>query len=139
MINEKTRQILDMPKPRISNVIGEIMDSYMFTDNIEYDSKRRIHIIRIKVANYTKTKNEFKLFVVVPRGAMMQYINPKPLEIKDDMIIWRVSTISNGTDVEFVFKIVGLDKEDYEECEIYQKGLNEKFVFGAEVWRDTIQ
>lgn len=136
MINEKTRLILNLPKPRIANVIGEIMDSYMFTENIEYDSNKRIHTVKIKVANYTKTKGKFKLIIVVPNGVMLQYINPKPLEIRDDLVIWKVQSIENGSEEEFVFKIVGLDKEDFEECEIFQKGLNEKFVFGAEVWRE---
>jgi len=132
-INEKTSKNLGFPMPNISRVVGEIMDSYMFKSSVRYNDLNKNYEIRINVSNYTDTKKKFRLMVEVTEGALVQNIQPEPEGIYEDLITWQVPGIPEGGEGVFSFELIGLGKGDYDECLLYQKGLNEKYVFGAEV------
>ena len=132
-INEKTSKNLGFPMPDISRVVGEIMDSYMFKSTVEYDDQRSRYDVRVTISNFTDTKKKFKLMAEITEGALVQRVEPKPVSIEDDLITWEVPGIMQGDDESYTFELIGLGKGEYEECVLYQKGLNEKYVFGAEV------
>lgn len=132
-INRKTSRNLGFPMPDVSRVVGEIMDSYMFTSSLEYDDRRSRYLARISVSNYTGTKKKFRLMVEIPEGALVQRVDPAPASIEDDLIIWSMPEIPSGEERSLTFELLGLAKGDIDECALYQKGLNEKYVFGAEL------
>ncbi|HID72277.1 MAG TPA: DNA topoisomerase VI subunit B, partial [Thermoplasmata archaeon] len=62
-INEKTSQVISMPKPSIVKVIGEIMNCYMFVTDIQYTAVEKKHTVNIKIENYTNFKKKFSLYL----------------------------------------------------------------------------
>lgn len=131
-INEKTSRNLGFPLPDITRVVGEIMDSFMFKSVVEYNDLKKQYEVRIGVANFTDTKKKFRLMAEIPEVALVQNVKPEPQSIEDELITWMVKGIPEGEESLFSFELVGIEKGDYEECILYQKGLNEKYVFGAE-------
>ena len=132
-INEKTAKNIGFPMPDITKVIGEIMDSYMFKSEIQYDDINKTYMVRIMISNFTDTKKKFSLMAEIAEGALVQNVSPEPSSLENDMILWDIPAILQGEDAEFSFELRGLAKGEIEECVLYQKGLNEKYVFGAEV------
>ena len=132
-INEKTSNLLKLPVPDISRVVGKIMDSYMFSSEVFFNDLRGIYEVKIQVSNYTDTRKRFKLMAEVPQNALVQGVNPSPADIENDFIVWNVKGINPGEKAYFYFELVGMSEGSYEECILYQKGLNERYVFGAEV------
>ncbi|MCK4614220.1 MAG: DNA topoisomerase VI subunit B [Thermoplasmata archaeon] len=132
-INQKTSNNLGFPLPDISRVVGEIMDSYMFKSTVSYSDLKKSYEVKIRVSNYTETRKKFKLMAEIAEGALVRNVHPDPLNIEDELIIWEVAGIPSGEGMELSFELVGVPKGDYEECVLYQKGLNERYVFGAEV------
>jgi len=132
-INEKTAKNIGFPMPDIPKVIGEIIDSYMFKSEIQYDDINKTYMVRIMISNFTDTKKKFSLMAEIAEGALVQNVSPEPSSLENDMILWDIPAILQGEDAEFSFELRGLAKGEIEECVLYQKGLNEKYVFGAEV------
>lgn len=132
-INEKTSKNLGLPMPNINRVVGEIMDSYMFRSSVNYNDLKKSHEVSIQVSNYTDTHKKFKLMTEVSEEGLIKNVQPKPGSIENDLILWEVPGIQPGENAEFSFEIIGMAREDFDECVIYQRGLNEKYVFGAEV------
>jgi len=136
-INEKTSKVIGMPKPAISEVIGEIMNCYMFTPEIQYKSVERKHLVSVKIENFTKHKKSFKFYLELPEGGLVQSIS-KGGAVNNNAVCWEIKGLIKGEKTFCKLEIMGLDKEDCEECEIFQRGLNEKLVFGAELWEEDI-
>ncbi len=132
-INEKTSRLLGLPVPDISRVVGEIMDSYMFSSETFFDDLKKTYEVRIQASNYTDNRKKFRLMAEIPEDALVQSVRPSPLTIVDGIIVWEVPGIPQGERVQFYFELVGPSEGSYEECILYQKGLNERYVFGAEV------
>ena len=132
-INEKTSKNLGYPMPDITRVVGEIMDSYMFKSEVQFDDQRSRYDVKITISNFTDTKKKFKLMAEITEGALIQKVDPEPLSIEDDLITWSVPPIPEGEIADLSFQLIGLGKGEFEDCVLYQKGLNEKYVFGAEV------
>ena len=65
--------------------------------------------------------------------SLVQKVEPQPSSIEDGLITWEVRGVEQGEEESFRFELIGLGKGEFEECVLYQKGLNEKYVFGAEV------
>ncbi|MDI6855164.1 MAG: hypothetical protein QMD21_00050, partial [Candidatus Thermoplasmatota archaeon] len=75
----------------------------------------------------------FKLLAVVPSDAKVKDIIPKP-EITDHIITWNLKKVPSLTKKELKFELEGLDREDFEESELYVEGIDPELVSGAEVW-----
>ncbi len=135
-INSKTCQVLGLPKPTIAPVIGEIMNSYMFMGDVRYNASRRMHTISTSIANYTRTSKKFRLFIEIPHKALITDVNPGHKMVKWNSVIWEVPAIPPGEKRKFSFNILGFDEDEIDEVEVFQKGLNESYVFGAELWME---
>jgi len=136
-INTKTSSVIAMPKPAISEVIGEIMNCYMFTPEIQYRSVERKHLVSIRIENFTKHKKKFRLFLELPEEALVQLVS-KGGVVKNHVACWEIKGLTKGEKTFCKLELMGLDREDYEDCELFQKGLNEKLVFGAELWEENM-
>lgn len=136
MIAQKTASILDKPVLAVDRIIAKIMDSIIISDNIEYSEKDKIHKITLEITNYTAHSKKFKLKAVVPADAKIQNISPKP-ESADHVLTWDLKSIPTMGKSEIKFEISGLDKEDYEESELYVENIDPEIVSGAEAWDQT--
>lgn len=133
LIAEKSASVLNKPVPPIEQVVAKIMNSVIIEDSIEYDEKNKIHKIKIETTNYTPHAKKFTLKAVVPSDAKIQNINPKP-EDKDHVITWDMKRIPSTEKRTLGFEILGLDKDDYDENELYVDGIDSELVSGAEAW-----
>ena len=133
LIAEKSAEILNKPVPPIEQVVAKIMNSIIIEDIISYDEKKKVHKIRINLTNYTPHAKKFKLGAVIPSDAKIQNIEPKP-EKTDHVIIWDMKRIPSTEKRVLGFEICGLDREDYDENELYVEGIDPELVSGAEEW-----
>ena len=77
-------------------------------------------------------KKKFSLYLELPEGALVKSVNNGG-SVEGNMIHWEISDLKKGERSVCRAVILGLEKDDFDDCVLYQKGLNEKFVFGAEV------
>lgn len=136
LISEKSAEILNKPVPPIEQVVAKIMNSIIIEDSIDYDEKKKIHKIRINLTNYTPHAKKFKLVAVIPSDAKIQNIEPKP-ESTDHIIAWDMKSIPSTEKRVLGFEILGLDRDDYDENELYVDGIDPELVSGAEEWDAT--
>ncbi|MEW6069806.1 MAG: DNA topoisomerase VI subunit B [Candidatus Thermoplasmatota archaeon] len=133
LLAEKSANILNKPVPPIEQVVAKIMNSIIIEDKIEYDESKKMHRISLEIINYTPHSKGFTLLAVVPSDAKLRNIFPKP-ESADHIIKWTVKRIPSLEKKELKFELEGLDKEDYEESELYVEGIDPELVSGAEAW-----
>jgi DNA topoisomerase-6 subunit B len=86
------------------------------------------------VYNYTPSRKKFNLYAVVPSGSIDEKsISLKPNRIrKSGKIRWELKSIPSTKKLDITFKLKGLDKDDFDETEIYVSGINPVQGIGAE-------
>jgi DNA topoisomerase-6 subunit B len=134
LIAEKSAHLLNRPVPPIEPVIAKIMNSVLISENIEYDASKKIHHVRIEIVNFTPTRKAFKLLSVVPADALVPSVSPKPASMEDHIITWDLKGLQTVQKTQLGFDLMGLDKDDFEECELYVKDIDPELVNGAESW-----
>ncbi|PIV70230.1 MAG: DNA topoisomerase VI subunit B [Euryarchaeota archaeon CG01_land_8_20_14_3_00_38_12] len=133
LIAEKSADVLNKPVPPIAQVIAKIMNSIIIEDSIGYDEKSKTHKVKIEITNYTPHAKKIMLKAVVPSDAKIQNINPKP-ESTDHVITWDIKGIPSTEKRALEFEILGLDKDDYDENELYVDGIDPELLSGADAW-----
>ncbi|MFA5772210.1 MAG: DNA topoisomerase VI subunit B [Thermoplasmata archaeon] len=133
-IAEKSAKILNKPVLSVERIVAKIMDSMIITEGIQYDNEKRIHKVALEITNYTNTGKNFDIYAIIPSDAILQNVSPKPGSVENHTIIWNIKKIASLEKRECKFELVGLDKEDYEESELYVKNIDPEIVHGAEPW-----
>lgn len=152
-IAKKSSDMLNKPIPSLDAVITKIMDVVWIEDLIEYekvsgepiqttllpDTEERkeggiITKSKIMVANYKRTPQKFDLYVIIPGDAVVGTVEPKPAKITDNYIKWKLDTIPSANKVDVYFELAGLEKEDFDENDIYVENINPAYVIGADKW-----
>lgn len=152
-IAKKSSNMLNKPIPSLNNVITKIMDVVWIEDLIEYEkiapkthqsklfedtSEKRdggwITKSTIMVVNYKNKPQNFKLYALIPADAVLGEVNPKPMKITDNYIKWDLSTIKPADKKDIYFELAGLNKEDFDENDLYIEGINPSYVIGADKW-----
>ncbi len=131
-IAEKSAEIVGKPVPKLEPIITKIMDVVWIDDSIEFKNKK--HEVTISIYNYTPSRKKFNLYAVVPPGSIEEKsISLKPSRIrKSGKMRWELKSIPSTERLDITFKLKGLDKEDFDEAEIYVSGINPVQVIGAE-------
>ena len=140
---EKSSAIVGKPAPPLAKVITQIMDVVWIEDEIEFADKR--HKIKINVLNYTTKRRKFRLYIELPsfdggqdsKEVKLENIIPKPTEVNATHIIWDLKAIPSSEKLEINLELVGLDKDDYDENELYFEGIDPIHIVGAEPWQDV--
>jgi DNA topoisomerase-6 subunit B len=131
-IAEKSAHIVGKPTPRLEPIITKIMNVVWIDDAVEFKNKK--HEITISIYNYTPSRKKFNLYAVVPEGS----INEKSFSLKPNRIRksgkmrWDLKSIPSTERLDITFSLKGLDKDDFDETEIYVSGINPVQVIGAE-------
>ncbi len=131
-IAEKSAKIVGKPVPKLEPIITKIMNVVWIDDAVEFKDGK--HHITISVYNYTPSRKKFNLYAVVPSGSIDEKsISLKPNRIrKSGKIRWELKSIPSTEKLDITFKLKGLDKDDFDETEIYVSGINPVQVIGAE-------
>ena len=79
---------------------------------------------------YTQKSKKFKLYVQVP-DALIQGIFPERNRMRKGIIEWDVGPLEPAKSVRLGFTILGLDKSDYDDVDVYYSGLSGE-VIGAD-------
>jgi len=131
-IAERSAKIVGKPVPKLEPIITKIMNVVWIDDAVEFKDGK--HHITISVYNYTPSRKKFNLYAVVPSGSIDEKsISLKPNRIrKSGKIRWELKSIPSTEKLDITFKLKGLDKDDFDETEIYVSGINPVQVIGAE-------
>jgi DNA topoisomerase-6 subunit B len=152
-IAKKSSDMLNKPVPSLDAVITKIMDVVWIEDIIEYekvsgkplqttllpDTEKRkeggtITKSKIMVVNYKRTPQKFDLYVIIPEEAVVGTVEPKPAKITDNCIKWKLDAIPSADKVDVYFELAGLEKEDFDENDLYVGNINPAHVIGADKW-----
>ncbi len=132
LIAQKSAKIVGKPIPKLSGSITKIMNVVWIDDAVTFEKGR--HRVRVSIYNYTPTAQKFNLHMVLPPGAFdykgLQFF---PTEVRDDgKATWDLPKIASTERFDLNFALSGLNKDDYDENEIYSSGINPIFIIGAE-------
>jgi len=152
-IAKKSSHMIGKPEPNLDGVITKIMDVIWIEDLIEYEiikgkaiqttlnnpdpSQQRGGIITkslIRVANYKEKPQQFSLIAIIPEEAVIGEINPPPIKKTNRYIKWRLAAIPPAQKQDITFELAGLQKNDFDENDLYVEDINPGFVIGAEKW-----
>ncbi|MHC1681274.1 MAG: DNA topoisomerase VI subunit B [Methanomassiliicoccales archaeon] len=132
LIAQKSAKIVGKPIPKLSGSITKIMNVVWIDDAVTFEKGR--HRVRVSIYNYTPTAQKFNLHMVLPPGAFdykgLQFF---PTEVREDgKVSWDLPKIASTERFDLNFALTGLNKDDYDENEIYSSGINPIFIIGAE-------
>ena len=132
MIAKKSAKIVGKPVPKLGGTITKIMNVVWIDDAVAFEKGR--HKIRVSIYNYTPQSQKFNLHMVLPPGSFdykgLQFF---PTEVRDDgKASWELQKIASTDRLDVNFALTGLNKDDYDENEIYSSGINPVMIIGAE-------
>ena len=130
-IAEKSSIIVGKPQPDLTATITKIMDIVWVDDKIEFSGKK--HKVTIDIYNYTQTGKKLSFYAVVPDGHLsFGSVQPKAEEVKEGRISWDLKRIGSMDKATLTFELEGLEKEMYDENELYAAGIDPSRIIGAE-------
>ena len=130
-IAKKSAETLHKPVPPIEEIITQIMDIVWIDDVIEFVDNKTIS--KIKVINYKKGNQSFSLYAALPADGLLGEVKPSPEEINEKYIKWKIH-LQPAEKKEFSFELLGTEKGDFDENNLYVSGINPLYVIGAEKW-----
>jgi len=125
-IADKTSSLLDKERPAIDRIISKIMNLMMVTDEITYEtvkdgvSKETITKVKISVTNYTIKSKGIHLLCKIP-DALIQHVSPKQSKQYKGLLEWDIKAIEPSESIDIQFEILGLEKGEWDENEIYYR------------------
>ncbi len=132
LLAERTAEMVDKPVPNLEPVIAKIMDIVWVEDSIRYDNEK--HKAEIVIRNYTTTTKKFKLIIEMLFNNNLENITPQPEKIENGWLVWNINKLAPLETNVFSFDLARLDKDAYDENDIYIDGLNPIYIVGAEPW-----
>jgi DNA topoisomerase-6 subunit B len=129
-IAEKASMIVKKPVPDLGPTMTKIMDVVWIDDKVEFDKGK--HRITIDIYNYTPTGKSLTLYAVVPPDHLsLGGINPRPTEVKEGRITWELKRIPSTQKATLTVELQGLDRDAYDENELFCSGIDPERVVGA--------
>ncbi|HVM45240.1 MAG TPA: DNA topoisomerase VI subunit B, partial [Candidatus Thermoplasmatota archaeon] len=133
-IAEKSANMVGRAVPDYEPVIARIMNNMMITDSIEPLPKGGLRV-NVQITNYCSFGKAFTLYSAIPHNIAPVDIAPEPEKLEDGLIQWKVARIPTGEKAHLAFTLPGLDPSDFDETDLYVKGIDEELVIGAEPWK----
>jgi DNA topoisomerase-6 subunit B len=135
-IADKAAETLGKPSVPIDDIITKIMDILWIEDTISYEKTGDTWITKshIRLTNYMKKKQNFSLYAIIPSKSIIKSINPAADQITPHFLKWEITNLASTKKHEISFELLGLDKGDFDENDIYVKGIDPIHVIGAEKW-----
>ncbi|MGA1792391.1 MAG: DNA topoisomerase VI subunit B [Thermoplasmatota archaeon] len=127
-IARKSSDILKRPQVPLDEVITKIMNVHVVDSGIHFreigegEEKQQLTEVTIRVQNYTHKERKFKLAVKVP-DTLVQGVYPETYKTRTGIIEWDIGPLAPARSIHLGFTLVGLDKDEYEEVEIFYSKL----------------
>jgi len=131
-IASKSAKIVSKKVPDLGATITKIMGIIYIDEKIDYEKGK--HNVTIEIHNFTPSGKKFNLHALLPKnGFRISEVDPKPSEIKEDgKITWELKRINSVEKATVRFVVEGLEKDDYDETDLFVSGINPELVIGAE-------
>ncbi len=155
-IAKKSSEMLNKPIPKLDPIITKIMDVVWIEDLIKYEKVKRKGVVQTKlthdpdkdedpsigtitkskimVVNYKGKPQQFNLYSLIPKEAVVGNIDPKPDKITENYIKWKLPKIEPAKKVDIHFELAGLKEGDFDENDLYIEKINPTYVIGANKW-----
>jgi len=132
-IAEKSAKIVGKKVPNLDATVTKIMGVVWIEEAIAYDAKAKKHTVTIEIHNFTTAGKKFNLHALFPRGAKLGALDPKPKEVRDDgKVTWELKRINSVEKGIVTIELLGLDRDEYDESDLYVSGISPELVIGAE-------
>ncbi|MCI0497087.1 MAG: DNA topoisomerase VI subunit B [Thermoplasmata archaeon] len=130
---EKSASVIGKKVPPIDVVVTKIMNVVVIEDNTEHDvvDGKGITTVGIDVVNYTPKQRNITIACKVP-VAELGKVDPKPSRREEGLVVWKVTKMEPTEKRHITLELVGLEKDAYEEAEVFFEGLKADQVIGAE-------
>jgi DNA topoisomerase-6 subunit B len=132
LMAERSAAVVNKPVPPLEPVIAKIMDIVWIEDSHKFEDKK--HKTEIVINNYTAKPKKFKLIVEMPYSMHLENVEPAPEKVENGWLVWNIKKISPLEKNVFSFELTGLDKDAYDDSDIYVDGVNPIYIVGAEAW-----
>jgi len=132
LLAERAAEVVNKPVPTLEPVIAKIMDIVWIEDTLTFEND--CYKAEIVINNYTTSAKKFKILVDMPFNNNLKNVTPKPEKIENGWLVWNVEKISPLEKHILSFELEGLDKDVYDENDIYIDGINPIYIVGAEPW-----
>jgi len=131
LIAQKSATIVGKKVPSLDGTITKIMGVVWIEESVAYDKK---HVVTIDVHNFTAAGKKMNLHALLPRnGWKLGKVRPKPTEVREDgKITWELPRIGSVEKATVTFELLGLEKDEYDETDLYVSGIPPDLVIGAE-------
>jgi DNA topoisomerase-6 subunit B len=153
-IAKKSANMLNKPVPALEGVITKIMDIVWIEDLIEYEKSETPPVqtklfnpeeetridpgwvtkSTLLVVNYKNKPQNFNLYALIPEDATVKNVRPPPTKTTDQYMKWHLETIQPADKVDIYFELIGLNKGDFDENDLFVENINPAFVIGADKW-----
>ncbi len=132
LIAQKSSTIVGKKVPNLDATITKIMGVVWVEEAVAYGDGK--HTITIDVHNFTPAGKKLNLHALLPRsGWKLGKVDPKPTEIREDgKITWELKRIGSVERTTVTFEVLGLEKGEYDETDLYVSGIPPDLVIGAE-------
>jgi DNA topoisomerase-6 subunit B len=132
LLAERTAEVVQKPVPALEPVIAKIMNVVLMEDTLTYkDNKHNAEII---INNYTNKPRKFKVLVEMPHSENLENVIPAPERIENGWLVWNIKQLAPLEKLLLKFELRGLDKDAYDDNDVYVDGLNPIYLVGAEPW-----
>lgn len=132
LLAERSSEMVNKPVPDLEPVIAKIMDIVLMEDEIKFEDGK--HLVGIKIVNYTAGPKKFRVLVEMPFKNNLENITPPPEKVENGWIVWNIKKLEPLERNTLGFELNGLDKDDYDDTDVYVDGLNPIYLVGAEPW-----
>ncbi len=88
----------------------------------------------IPITNYKQKSQKFRLYAVLPEGAVLSDAEPKPKVSKERFVAWDIPVMKPTERREITVEVGGVGKGGFDDVETYVEGINEVHVVGADKW-----
>jgi DNA topoisomerase-6 subunit B len=133
-IAAKSASILNKPVPVLDPVITKIMDVVWIDWTSEFVPKPPRHKVTVSIYNYTAKPKKMNFYAVVPPNTIIEKtVSPAPTLVKEaSKLEWELKAIPSVQKQEILMELQGLDKDEFDDMEIYVSGIDPAHVIGAQ-------
>ena len=133
MIAQKSAKIVGKPVPDIAGTITKIMNVVWVEDEVVYEKKR--HHVSVKLYNYTPKTQKMHIHMILPYDKVDEKtLSLEPAEVRDgSKITWNIKKIASTDIFELAFDLKGVDRDEYDDNEVFVSGIDPASIIGADV------
>ena len=136
-IAEKSASLLGKPVPALGGAITKIMNAVICQETTLWNKETKQSDVTILLYNYTARPRSYTILVSWPESLAEMVANERGGRKEAfGLWAWKLETIEPGERTEVTYSLVGLEKGDWNETEVFYRGAGN--VIGANVLDEKI-